>query len=668
MCGWNVVWETRRRSHVATAELKADASRMAAALVHRGPDDAGLWVDDEAGLALGFRRLAILDLSADGRQPMRSASGRYVIAFNGEVYNFRELRAELEPLGHQFRGHSDTEVMLAAIEQWGLDAAVRRFVGMFAFALWDRQTRSLSLARDRLGKKPLYYGRMGQNFLCGSELKALRTHPAFTPRIDRGALMLFMRHGYIPTPHSIYEGIFQLPPGCRLTLPSSASDVPSPTPYWSLASVAEQADAHDFSGTEVAMTDQLDLLLREAVRLRMVADVPLGAFLSGGVDSSTIVALMQVQSSRPVKTFTIGFAEAAYDEANYARAVAQHLGTQHTELYVTPAQAQSVIPRLPSIFDEPFADPSQIPTFLVSELARQHVTVSLSGDGGDELFGGYARYPLAQSLWHRIQHVPLPIRKTASQLITAIAPQTYDHWLGRLAPLTRLSGYAGSVGDKVHKLAGVLPARTSDDLYQTLISHWRLSDQLVLGAEDPPVALGDASHHFRAKSFIEQMMFADTLGYLPGDILTKVDRASMAVSLEARVPMLDHRVVEFAWHLPLDMKRRDGHGKWILRQVLRRYVPDHLIERPKMGFGVPIDIWLRGPLRDWAEALLNERRLREDGFLNPAAVRQKWSEHTSGERNWQYQLWNVLMFQAWLDRWERHDAEKPMEQTVLGRA
>ena len=646
MCGITGFWQRPDGDEIA---LRALARTMAERLAHRGPDDAGEWADERCGLGLGFRRLAIVDLSPTGRQPMQSASGRYVIAFNGEVYNFGALRAELERLGHRFRGTSDTEVMLAAVEAWGLVRAVARFVGMFAIALWDREERTLHLVRDRLGIKPLYYGWPNGTFLFGSELKALAAHPAFRGEIDRDALALYMRHGYVPAPYAIYRGIRKLPPGTILTLRAQADEAVMPVPFWSAREVVEAGHADPFTGSESEAVAALDALLREAVALRMVADVPLGAFLSGGIDSSTVVALMQAQSDRPVKTFTIGFDETGYDEAAHAAAVARHLGTDHTALVVTPAEARTVIPRLPTMFDEPFADSSQIPTFLVSELARRHVTVSLSGDGGDELFGGYNRYFWGRTIWQRVGRLPPRARAFGTRALTAVSPADWDRLFARLAPVLPNGLRQRTPGDKLHKLAEVLAAERPDELYLGLVSHWKRPAEVVVGASEPPTALTDPARWAALPDFTQRMMFLDLIGYLPDDILTKVDRASMAVSLEARVPLLDHRVVAFAASLPLGMKIRDGQGKWPLRQVLDQYVPRELVERPKMGFGVPIDAWLRGPLRGWADELLDERRLRDEGFLHPAPIRQKWREHLAGTRNWQQRLWNVLQFQAWLD-------------------
>lgn len=624
---------------------------MGLAIAHRGPDDADIWRDTAQGIGLVHRRLSIVDLSPAGHQPMLSASGRYVIVYNGEIYNHLDLRQQIEHQGRApaWRGHSDTETLLAAIDAWGLEDALKRCIGMFAIALWDRERHSLTLARDRLGEKPLYFGWQGQDgdavFLFGSELKALRAHPAFRAPIDRDALALFLRHNYIPGPHSIHQGIKKLPPGCLATVSLSQRE-PRITPYWSAIQVALDGATHqrlELSPEEAV--DELETLLKSAVAQQMVADVPLGAFLSGGIDSSTIVALMQAQSSRPVKTFTIGFHEAGYNEAEHAKAVAAHLGTDHTELYVTPQEAMAVIPRLSTMYDEPFADSSQIPTFLVSQLARRHVTVSLSGDAGDELFSGYTRYTATAGMWNKLSRLPLPLRRTAARSITALSPDTWSAMAGWL-PSRRLGH---RFGDKMHKGAGVLGSATIDGLYHGLVSHWPDPARLVLGGQEPPTLLTGLRPDLRGLDPVERMMALDLVTYLPDDILAKVDRASMAVSLESRVPMLDHRVVEFAWRLPQSLKQRHGVGKWALRQVLYRHVPQTLIDRPKMGFGVPIDVWLRGPLRDWAESLLDDARLRREGYLNPAPIREKWNEHLNGSRNWAYHLWDVLMFQSWLE-------------------
>ena len=628
--------------------------RIADTIAHRGPDNAGYWSDIDCRIGMGHRRLSIVDLSPAGHQPMVSANGRYVIAFNGEIYNHLLLRAEFGRSGIApvWRGHSDTETLLAGFEAWGIRGTVERCVGMFAFAVWDRESRSLTLGRDRLGEKPLYYGWQGQGeqaaFLFGSELTALKAHPMFAAEIDRNALCLLMRHNYIPAPYSIYQSIRKLLPGTLLTI-TRADREPKTVPYWSAAEVAVAGCASPFAGTAEQAVDELEVLLKSAVRQQMVADVSLGAFLSGGIDSSTVVALMQSLSDRPVKTFTIGFHEADYNEAVHAKAVAAHLGTEHTELYVTPQQALDVIPRLPALYSEPFSDSSQIPTFLVSQLARQHVTVSLSGDAGDELFCGYNRYVVADRLWKKLSRLPMGSRRLAARGLMALSPMRWNSLLGPVQGLLPTSLQQANWGDKLHKGAGVLASGDMDGLYLGLVSHWDDPASLVINTQEPLTLLTGHAPQLSGLDYIQRMMALDTLTYLPDDILVKVDRAAMGVSLESRVPFLDHRVVEFTWHLPLSMKLRDGVGKWVLREVLYRHVPKVLIERPKMGFGVPIDAWLRGPLKDWAEDLLSEQRLQREGFLNSVPIRQKWAEHLSGRRNWQYHLWNVLMFQAWLE-------------------
>lgn len=615
---------------------------MADSLYTRGPDDSGVWCDAAAGIALGFRRLSIIDLSPLGHQPMISASGRYVLTYNGEVYNFQELRAELEAGGVTFRGHSDSEVILEGFAHWGLETTVRRMIGMFALALWDREARELHLLRDRLGIKPLYWGRQGDLFLFGSELKAFQQHPGFAARIDRDALASYLRFAYVPTPHAIYRGVCKLQPGTILTLAEGRE--PSERTYWSMAEVVCRGRAEPLDLGDEEALDQLDLLVRDAVGRRMVADVPLGAFLSGGIDSSSVVAAMQAQINRPVRSFSIGFHEADFDEAVHAKAVARHLDTDHTELYVEPEHARAVIPKLPRIYDEPFADSSQIPTFLVSELARRHVTVSLSGDGGDELFAGYNRYVLASQIWGRIGWAPAGLRCGLARSLRLLSPAVWNQLFG-LVPEARRPAQAG---DKVHKLSRVLEGGP-DDLYRQLVSQWDEPERLVPGAREHKGPLFNGQAESLLPDRLGRMQYLDSITYLPDDILTKVDRASMAVSLEARVPLLDHRIVEFVWRLPERFKMRNGQSKWLLRQLLYRYVPRKLIDRPKMGFGVPIDAWLRGPLRDWAEALLDERRLRDEGFLEPRQIRQRWDEHRTGTRNWHYPLWTVLMFQAWLE-------------------
>jgi asparagine synthase (glutamine-hydrolysing) len=665
MCGFTGFLD---RSETTAPDLLHDlVARMTATLEHRGPDDAGLWTDPMDSVALGHRRLSILDLSSAGHQPMVSRGGRYVIAFNGEIYNHLALREELDGGAHSiehplfdpdpaplintgggWRGHSDTETLLAAIEAFGVGETLKRCVGMFALALWDRRDKLLYLARDRLGEKPLYYGWQGDTLLFGSELKALARHPAFRAEIDREALALMLRFKYIPAPRSIYQGIRKLPPGTFLALGVHRHEA-QPVAYWTVKDAALRGQLQPFTGNEADATEALDGLLRQAVAGQMLADVPLGAFLSGGYDSSVVAALMQVQSSQPVKTFTIGFNESDYNEAEHAKAVARHLGTDHTELYVTPEEAMAVIPRLPALYDEPFADPSQIPTFLVAQLARRQITVSLSGDGGDELFGGYNRYFWAMGFWRSMRFVPPPLRRTVSRLLTLVPPHAWNTLIRGLGFMLPPALRYASPGDKVHKIAHFLGARRPDAIYFDLLSDWKEPARLVRGVREPATVVTDPLQWPELRDFENRMMYLDTVSYLPDDILVKVDRAAMGVSLETRVPLLDHRVVEFAWTLPLAMKIREGQGKWLLRQVLYRYVPKELVDRPKMGFGVPIDAWLRGPLKAWAEALIDPQRLKAEGYLSPALVREKWQQHQSGRRNWSYYLWDVLMFQAWLE-------------------
>lgn len=682
---------------------EAVATRMALAIQHRGPDDAGAWADAQAGIALGHRRLSVVDLSAAGHQPMRSAGARYVLAFNGEIYNHLEMRGELQGMDcsatpattdfsrHReaagrgdpltWRGRSDTETLLAGFEAWGVEETLKKTAGMFAIALWDVQTRTLHLARDRFGEKPLYYGWVASGssaaFVFGSELKALRAYPGFANPVSREALALYMRFSYVPAPRSIYQDIFKLEPGCVLSIrgalpPSAANTLCAPAQplrppttqdaltlrrWWSLADVVH-AGAQNQVTDEAQAVAALEQRLQDAVRLQSLADVPLGAFLSGGVDSSTIVALMQQQAARPVKTFTVAFEEAGFDESPHARAVAQHLGTDHTELFVTAVEAQSVIPRLPAMYDEPFADSSQIPTHLVCKAARQQVTVALSGDAGDELFGGYNRYFWGPHIWSRVAWLPYPARQALGAAIRAVPLAAWDALSRPLNAMLPAAQGIVRAGDKAHKLAVRLSGvRDLDDLYRSLVSEWQDPAQVVKGEggsqggvlaeptsllDDPLPAQGAEQHQLR-------MMYRDSTTYLPDDILCKVDRAAMSVSLETRVPFLDHRVAELAWRLPLHMKIRNGQGKWVLRQVLYKYVPRELIERPKAGFGIPIGQWLRGPLRDWAEGLLDEARLDREGYFNPALIRRVWQEHLSARHDWTTRLWSVLMFQAWLE-------------------
>jgi asparagine synthase (glutamine-hydrolysing) len=649
VCGLAGIFDPRART--PGPELEATVSAMAGTLHHRGPDDSGTWVDPEAGIAFGSRRLAVIDISAEGHQPMTSASGRYVVSFNGEIYNFQSLRRDLVRKGHRFRGHSDTEVLLAATEEWGPERALERFNGMFAYALWDAGERTLLLARDRLGEKPLFYGWMGGTLVFGSELKALRVHPRFSAEVDRDALAQFLRHKYVPVPRSIYRGVSKLPPGTVLTV-GPERRVGGPKPYWSLQDAAERGAADPFRGSTEEAADQIQELLLDAVALRMVADVPLGAFLSGGVDSSAVVALMQAQSDRPVMTFTIGFQDPAYDESRFAAKVAAHLGTDHTEFVVTPEEAMAVVPRLSDLYDEPFADSSQIPTFLVAQLARRRVTVSLSGDGGDEVFGGYSRYHWADAIWRRVGWIPPAARRGLARALSMPTPAAWDRFFEVIDPVLPRRARQQTPGVKLHKLASAIVAQRPDEMYLSLASDWQDPASVVLGGSEPGTLLAKADEA-PALDFTERMMYLDAATYLPDDILTKLDRATMAVSLEGRVPYLDHRVVELAWRMPLHMKVRDGQGKWLLRRILDRHVPRHLIDRPKAGFGVPLGAWLRGPLREWAEEMLDPRRLEDEGFFDPRPIRAQWMEHLSGRRDRQYGLWNVLMFQAWLENRER---------------
>lgn len=621
-------------------------TNMAQAIVHRGPDHQGYWFDENFGIGLAHARLSILDLSPAGRQPMQSLSAQFAMVFNGEIYNHTSLRKELDSINQRnWRGYSDTETLLAAIEQWGLEATLKKTKGMFAIALWDKSAQTLSLARDRMGEKPLYYGWVDSEFVFASELKSIKKFPEFCSQINRNALALFLQFNSIPAPHSIYQNIFKLEPGCIVTLDAASRSL-SQKIYWSTEEVYENGNTANFLGKPEHAVDSLERILLESIALQAQADVPLGAFLSGGVDSSVVVALMQSQSSRKVNTFSIGFEAKEFNEAEHARAVAKHLKTDHFDMYVTERDALNVIEHLPQIYDEPFADSSQIPTYLVSEIAKQKVTVALSGDAGDELFGGYNRYSMTANWWSKLSKVPLPVRSLLKSAIETISPNLWNASLGRL-----VTGNNPQVnlGDKLHKGAKVLTSRSIDELYTRLISNIDLNENWL--AEDKvlepkmPILSG-----LDKLNPIEKMMVRDLIGYLPTDILTKVDRAAMAVSLETRVPFLDPDVIEFSASLPLDFKIRNGVSKWVLREVLYRYVPKNLIERPKMGFGVPLDTWLRGPLRDWAEVLLNEKRLQEEGFFNASLVRSKWLEHLSGKRNWHHQLWSVLMFQAWLEK------------------
>lgn len=617
----------------------------------RGPDSSGDWIDLSKKIALGHRRLAVVELSQAGHQPMSSYSERYVMTYNGEIYNNNEIRRELSKTGIKIKwqGLSDTETILAGFDVWGIKGTISRITGMFAIAVWDKELEHLFLVRDRIGEKPLYYGWQGSGsnkvFLFGSELKALKQHPEFKNEIDRNSLSLYMRYNYVPAPNSIYKDIMKVEPGSivTVTLQKESHKIEK---YWSALDVIKNGIDSPFTESTKNVTDNLEINLKKTISRQMMADVPLGAFLSGGIDSSLVVSLMQAQSSQPIKTFTIGFNEAGYNEAEFAKSVATHLGTDHTELYVSSQDALDVIPKLPKIYCEPFADSSQIPTYLVSSLARHHVTVSLSGDGGDEIFCGYNRYLFTDKLWKGLKVIPISLRGLIGKGIKNIPESKWNKTFGLVNKLTSNRFNGLSWGDKLQKGAGVVGSRDLTDLYQRLVSSWQNPASVVIeGKQDSKII----HEELNTLNDIQKMMAIDSISYLPDDILVKVDRAAMGVSLETRVPFLDHNIFEFASKIPLSMKLKKGVGKLVLRDILYRYVPKELIERPKMGFGVPVAEWLRGPLRDWSEELLNESKLESQGFFYPKVIREMWSEHLSGVHNWQSQLWAVLMFQAWLE-------------------
>ncbi|MFN8024842.1 MAG: asparagine synthase (glutamine-hydrolyzing) [Acidimicrobiia bacterium] len=624
-------------------DMSALVARMADAIRYRGPDAHGTWVDPEAGIALGHRRLSIVDLSEAGAQPMLSASERFVLSYNGEIYNAEEIAADLAAGGHSFRGHSDTEVLIEAIAQWGVETTLARCNGMFAFALWDRSERRLTLARDRLGEKPMYYGWFGSVLVFGSELKALRVHPAFDPELDRAALVDYFRFNCVPAPSSIFASVRKLPPATILHVDAGAADPTAavPVPYWS---VEEACATSALPRDDAAAIDAVEELLRDATRIRMRSDVPLGAFLSGGIDSALIVSLMQAQNSTPVRTFTIGTTERTHDESGRAAAVARHRGTEHTELVVTPQEAQAVIPRMPEVFDEPFADSSQVPTLLVAQLARRDVTVSLSGDGGDEVFGGYNRYRWVPTLSRRLGRIPLGLRRSTARTLLRVPPRTWDRMAAPLPDRVRPS----IPGTKVTKFASIAALDSPEAMYRRLVVHWDDPESIVV---DAPASIASDDLHWPVGDPANLMMRDDMRTYLPDDILTKLDRTTMSVSLEGRIPLLDPRLIELVGGAPVSMKIRDGSSKWLLRQVLARYVPEKVFDAPKSGFGVPIGEWLRGPLRPWAEDLLSADRLRRDGNLHVQRVRELWARHLSGKDDWGYHLWDVLMFEAWREEW-----------------
>lgn len=647
MCGIAGFW-----FDVPAANAMETLRAMTERLWHRGPDAGDAWFDRDSGVGLGHRRLAIVELSPAGAQPMRSASGRYTIVFNGEIYNFERLRLELGKEAGAYRGHSDTEVMLAAFESWGVSAAVQKFVGMFAFALWDHQEQKLILGRDRLGKKPLYYGLVGRSLLFASELKAFKPFPGWRPEIDRGSIADLLRYSYIPGPRSIYAGIHKLPPGALLEVRRSTDgiQVAHPVPYWSIQRQSAVAAERPFTGDFNEGVDQLQALMQDAVDLRCIADVPLGAFLSGGVDSSLVVALMQRQSMRPVRTFSIGFLAEDMDEARHAKAVAAYLGTDHTELYVDAKAALDLVPRLPDIYDEPFADSSQIPTALLCAMARRDVTVALSGDGGDEGFCGYERYLLWRRIWSLLARYPRSLINVAAGTAGMVPTGAIDAVFRALSPALPSWVPRHSAGERLHRLAGLARLHSPSALYRQLLSHWTEPESVVIGGRElPPTDLARLDL-VDPSAYMRHMTLIDTQAYLPDDILVKVDRASMASSLEVRAPMLDHRVLEFSWTLPVEFLVSGGRGKRILWELLLRHVPRELVDRPKQGFGVPLDEWLRGPLREWAQALLEPSRLRREGYFDPVVISRYWEQHQAGTHPRHYYLWDVLMFQAWLER------------------
>jgi asparagine synthase (glutamine-hydrolysing) len=637
MCGFAGIYSENQKNIHSEILIK-----MSKKLLHRGPDDSGVWMNSSNSVGFSHQRLAVIDLTSSGHQPMQSSNKRYTIVFNGEIYNHDELRKQLD--FNKWSGYSDTETLLECIESWGLDRTLKKINGMFAFALWDNTECTIHLVRDRMGEKPLYYGWQGDSFLFGSELKALKIHPSFQEQIHRDSLNLFFRYNHIPAPFSIYRNIFKLTPGTVLTLRQGEKKY-KVRKYWSLLNTAIQGLSNLSKNTEKELTFELDNLLRKSVKQKMLSDVPIGAFLSAGIDSSIVVSIMQSMSSQPIKTFTIGFEDNAYDEAKDARLIAKHLGTDHHELYVKPQDIIDILPLLPELYDEPFSDASQIPTYLVSKLAKERVTVSLSGDGGDELFCGYNRYHFTQKFWGVVTIFPFFFRKMISFLLLSIPVNFWN----KLENFAFLSKKYNNIGLKLNKVARAIVSNTLYELYDNLLSNWKINDQLVQGAKNRILLDSNSSKDLDRFSKVEKMMLWDMQSYLPNDILVKLDRASMGVSLEGRVPFLDHKIVEFAWRVPSKYKYKNNKGKWLLRQVLHQYIPKELTDRPKSGFTLPLSGWLRGPLKEWAEGLINNDRLVYEGILNSDIVSKRWQEHQTGEKDWSSQLWSILMFQLWLE-------------------
>ena len=649
MCGLaGFIDNNRSRS---SESLEALSHKMCSTLINRGPDDFGSWVDEKSGIAMSHRRLAIQDTTLAGHLPMVSKSGRYIIVYNGEIYNYKTLREELKKAGYFFRSQSDTEVLLAAIEIWGLSAALDKFVGMFAFALWDKNNHRLYLVRDRLGEKPLYYGIFGNVILFGSELKAFEVHDSFVKSINRDAISLLLRYNYIPAPYSIYDKIYKIKPGTFLEIKVENHKISTTEyTYWAYKNfvMSEGIDNKIYNYKEAKLS--IKDALTESIRSQMIADVPLGAFLSGGIDSSLIVSIMQSLSPDPIKTYTIGFDHSEYNEANDAKSIANYLGTDHTELYVTASQALNVIPKIPNIFDEPFADSSQIPTYLISKLASSNVTVSLSGDGGDELFGGYNRYYKGYSAWKNFSRMPYPINYIFSEIICSINPEKWNFLYNHFGKYISDEKNYKNIGDKLYKMADIIKINNPQDMYLSLVSFWNNTEQIVLNSSEPMSTPRDYDNWVENLDDRENMMFLDTISYLPDDILTKVDRSSMAVSLESRTPFLNHSLVELSQRIPIELKIKDGKGKWILRNILNDFIPANFIDKPKTGFGIPIAEWLRGPLKEWAEALIDSSRLKHDGYFNAELVTNMWDKHLNKSRNYGHHLWSILMFQAWLGK------------------